>query len=163
MQASKIIPGKVYAIKRPELTRFEATAVVTRRETAHGNPHDYKSKVEGYVIIDGTSPREKIAIDPDKVLGPFEDYVELVERKRLEEEENKRKEAEHQREQQAIRRELYNFIGVAIPNDAEEYKQPFRLRGYGRSNVEIGEEGVKRLIERIRSLGEAALKSKASA
>lgn len=75
MQASKIKVHNIYAIKdaKDKLTRFQVTAVVTRRVENHGNPRDYESTVEGHYfpILDGSKP---ITLSPDQILGPYLEF-----------------------------------------------------------------------------------------
>lgn len=153
MQASKIIPNKVYAIKVDgELQQFRATAVITRRETAHGNPHDYKSTIEG-IVINGPVPdgesRQTIKVAPDRVLGPFEDYQELV-AKRDAEQKAKEQEAEAKKAAAIeLWSLLYDKVGVPRPNDPKTYNQLFQVSF---NSVDITREGVEILTKYLKGL-----------
>lgn len=167
MQASKVNPGEVYAYKRgDENFRFYVTAVLSRRDTRSKNA---TSEIEGYVVEDvpenhpqGNVPF-RFTTDPSKLEGPWDQVQELVERKKREDEELKRKNAEHRAEQVAIRRDLYRFVGVEPPvgETGKKYgrgehddpsDQPFPLGTYDRSKVDVTDAGVKLLVEKIRSL-----------
>jgi hypothetical protein len=88
MQASKIKVDTVYAVKHPDngkLSRYRVTEVVTRRRSNHGNPHDFKSTVEGFIVDDVKNGEAVMrTLGSDDVIGPYEQHVELVERKKKE-------------------------------------------------------------------------------
>lgn len=141
MQASKIKVGTTYALRRDEeLVRFLVCAVVTRRERNHDNPHDYKSTVEGYVTDDEN--RVVVVVKPDKLLGPYTDYVELVERS-LKEREVIERAAEAKRTlREQLRKVLYRKVGIDPPTDPTQHSQMFRA---GYSGIDISDEGIRLL------------------
>lgn len=151
MQASKIVIGKVYAIKGDEgLKRFNVTSVVTIRSRNTGSPHDYSSHVHGTIIGDGGHPvGEVIKVNPDKVLGPFEDYVELVEKQKAEK--AAREAASKAVEDRAtkLRLALYALVNKQAPpaNDRYNYSQPYRVSSGG--SLDITQEGVAWLLEAL--------------
>jgi hypothetical protein len=141
MQASKIKVNSVYAYrdKSGELKRFTVSAVVTRRVNNYGNPHDYTSQVEG--VIEHTNGRV-ISVPPEAVLGPFDDYKELVERRAREQ---AAAEAKKQAAEQAARdlgELLYKITGTIPPTD-KGYGAPFRVSW---NDVSINEKGVPLLL-----------------
>jgi hypothetical protein len=148
MQASKIIPNEWYAIRRnkDQLVRFMVKSVTTVRSRGTGSPHDYRSTVQGYVLEDRNPETQLdniISIDSDKILGPYQDYVELVERKQREDAASKaRANAEKEKTLDFVRL-LYRVAGQPVPNTLDERGQPFRA-GYSNS-VEITEEGQELL------------------
>ena len=147
--ASKVVPGKIYAIKHgEELARFVVTAVVTRRVSNHGNPHDYDSTIEGQLygpdrmLNDGA----KMTLTPDRLLGLYEEHVELVQRVAKEKAEEKRIELEHAAQRREVLKWLYDQVGLPLPEKLDNYKSPFH---YGYSGIDITREGIK-LISSIR-------------
>src|SRR5262252_601158 len=116
MQGSKIKPRKVYAIRNEfgQLVRFYVDAVGQRRTENYGNPHDYQVTVEG-LIQDGKG--KKLIVEADKVLGPYEDYVELVEKTQREQEARKREDDERKATVHKLQKLLYETTGLPRPND----------------------------------------------
>jgi hypothetical protein len=143
------MPHKTYAIYVDDkLARFQVTAVITRRETAHGNPHDYKSAVEGRVPNgEGLGLSKTITVGPDRVLGPFEEYEQLVAQREAEKQAQHLKEEAKKKASEDLWSMLYAKTGVAPPNDPKEYRQPFRAQF---NKIEISEDGVKLLTEYLR-------------
>lgn len=152
MQASKIVVDAVYAVKRKDDTyaRFKVSAVITRRERNTGSPHDYKSKVEGK-WAEPDAPTDTIMLDPEQILGPYEDYMELVERKRKEDAEEKRKKDEKLAQVVELQELLYTVSGVEKPKDTSHrnYNQPFQI---GYSGIDIRKEAVVPLTEALKRL-----------
>ena len=145
--ASKVEIGGVYAIKHNDnLVRFRVTAVVTRREAAHGNPHDYKSTVEGYVFGPDSGGKEAaLTLQPDALLGLYTEYVELVAREKAE---KAKREAAEQLAADRTKRlwtALYEAAGIEPPEGDRDYGVAFRL-GYGRTSIEIADKGVEPLL-----------------
>ena len=159
MQASKIVIGGLYAIKleNGDLVRFEVSEVVTRRVSNHGNPHDYKSHVLGRVregkppTGDGsTVAPEVLKLDPDRILGGFDQYVELVERARAEKAALEKENIEKTEQAIELWRLLYEKAGMPpASNDPSSYKQPFKVN-YGRA-LEISYEGIGPLLNALRN------------
>jgi len=148
MQAGKIKIGVAYAIKHPDngqLVRFRPTAVVTRRESDHKNPH--KSVVEGRIL---DAPAAVITVKPDEVLGPYEDYQVLVDRKQREKEDASRKDARKRADGLELRRLLYRLVELPIPAEVGEYDQAFRIGFAG--SVDITEAGRGALLSALRDL-----------
>jgi hypothetical protein len=161
--ASKVKIGEVYAINYGEdekgndkLVRFRVTAVVTRRESDYGNPHDYKSTVEGIVPApDNNGKAVTITVEPDALLGLYTEHVELVAREKAE---KAKREAEAEAQKAKTRQlfaALYDAIGLTPPAEDErgEYRAPFRL-GYGFTDIAINASGVEPLLaffERIKA------------
>jgi hypothetical protein len=150
MQASKILPRKTYAIRRNgELVRFYVTAVVTRREKATGSPHDHKSVIEGHVH-EASEPRSDngtlplIVVNPEAVLGPFEEYVELAARKKAEEDAREHEKALREDARTRLWTLLYERTGRPRPNDPKIHSQPFRITYSG---IDVTDDGVKLLTE----------------
>jgi hypothetical protein len=148
MQASKILPGHIYAVKAEgdRLARFKVAAIVTRRERATGSPHDYTSRIEG-VTIDGARISHLQSLKPEEILGPFDQYAELAEQKRAEDIERKR----HQDEREAAAAHavdlLYTRTGIERPADIDRYGAPFRRSHSG--EIALSETGVRALIEML--------------
>ena len=156
MQASKIKIGALYAIRleNGELARFEVSEVVTRRVSAHNNPHDFKSHVlgrvrEGNHTTRGDPAAKEIKVEPDALLGFYDQHVELVARANAEKA-AKEKAEQHQDEMvQEVWRLLYTKTGIAMPNDPSEYRQPFRT-AYGRK-LDINDSGIEPLLDYLRN------------
>ena len=149
MQGSKIKPRKVYAIRNEfgQLVRFYVDAVVQRRTENYGNPHDYQVTVEG-LIQDGKG--KKLIVEADKVLGPYEDYVELVEKTQREQEARKREDDERKATVHKLQKLLYETTGLPRPNDPTSYRQTFRTSsGY---SIDISWEGIQPLIDALERL-----------
>jgi hypothetical protein len=150
MQASKIVPHDIYALRLDgKLVRFRVTAVITRRERATGSPHDYTSLVEGYVILqDGGGQDQTRVLDPKALLGSYEEQVELVERKRREDEAVDAKKRERDERAQRLIARLYAMTG--LPLHENEYKRAFRP-GY-QGDLDVSVEGVAALLEVMEAL-----------
>lgn len=146
MQASKVMPDVVYAIKGPDgcYARFKVDAINTRRFRATGSPHDYKSTVEGTVVESG----QKLTVEPNEILGPFEEYAELAERKKREDAERARQGAERAQALQELWRMLYERSGQPCPNDPGAYRQPFRIDSGG--TIRIDSDGVRMLTAALK-------------
>lgn len=149
MQASKVVPGAVYAyrLEKGGLVRFRVTAVVTRRIKATGSPHDYDSSVEGHIHFqDGGSQDKVMTLDPKALLGPYEEQVELQERARLEDE---RREAEKKAMTDRADRLVARFFEVTglVRNPENKHREPFRS-GYG-GDVDITVAGVQALLAKM--------------
>jgi len=153
MQASKIKVKGRYAIydQNKQLVRFYVTSVVTSRTDNTGSPHDYSSKVNGHIDTgDWTNDADnnRLSLDPEKILGPYEDYKELVERERAE---NAAKQAASDARDQLgfdLRRALYALIGEPCPNDERGHRQFFRFT-YG-GGVDISGDAAQRVIDALR-------------
>ena len=154
MQASKIVIGKMYAIRLEsgDLARFQVHEVVQRRVSNHGNPHDYKSHVVGY-IREGASLEENadtgpLNLHPERILGPYDEHVELVARADAEKAAKKKEEDDLAEKVHEVWRLLYAGAGINTPNDPSNYKQPFTT-SWGRS-VEIRSEGIPLILDFLR-------------
>jgi hypothetical protein len=148
MQANKIKVNGTYAVKNENgvLARLNVTAVVTRRVNNYNNPHDYESHVEGYITeshIPGENP-SIVKVSTEKVLGPYEEYAELVQRREAEKAEQNRKQEHIKERALLLRRLFYELIDKPLPNDDNEHRQLFRLE-YGNS-VDVSKEAVEPLI-----------------
>lgn len=98
MQASKIEINQVYAISIDgKLERFHVARIVSTR-TAN-NPHGIKSVVHGWVHRDVGAGIEA-SFSAERVLGPYKEYSELVEREAAQ-----RRERDERAEQIKARRE----------------------------------------------------------
>lgn len=155
MQASKIIPGKTYAVRRGEaLLRFRVREVntITQRKQANRSPHDSRSEIVGYFVdrADNGGPVEPATLAPDDIQGEYTQFAELVERAAKEKAEREAKEKAERKQAQADRLALYAFVGLEPPQKADEYGQPFYLPSYG--NVQVREDGVRLLVDKIREL-----------
>ena len=153
MQASKIIPNSVYAIRRGgtrdgELVRFKVSSVTTTRYKSTGSPHDYSSTVSGWILEDHkeeeTSEKQAIKIAPDRILGPYEEQAELVARKQAEEKAKTDKADAEKAKLNHLWSLLYSKTGLPRPNDPKSYGNAFRL-SYG--GIDIGKDGIEALIK----------------
>lgn len=160
--ASKAQIHKTYAVHYDgELVGFIVDRITTHRIDNTGSPHDYESEITGrYVIRDdeGHVTYSQATIRPDKLLGAFEDYHELVKQREIEEA-RKRKESEAANEVALeLRSLLYRVIDIPAPENSREYHQPFRVGAYGglgesvdmqagRENTLKLRDGLKKLIE----------------
>lgn len=143
MQASKIKIDAIYAVKRgDDLVRFQVTAVVTRRVSNHGNPHDYESTVEGRIIEDANDTVVKFK--PTALLGSYDEHVVLAARANQEREDRERAQEEAQQARVKLVNLLYSTLGVEQTKFPHDYDQPFRL-DYG--SVDIRGEGIKLLTD----------------
>lgn len=164
MQASKVQIGKTYAIYRPDtgtddknLVRFRVTAVVQRRHRNTGSPHDYLSTVEGVIVEDhgeradyaSDGSKLVVSVTPNAVLGPYEEYAALVERKQRETAAKNKASREQQEAVDELRRLFYALVGEPMPNDGNDYKQLFRS-SFG-STVEVKAEGVRALLAALKA------------
>lgn len=158
--ASKAQLHKTYAVRYDgELVGFIVDRVTTHRIDDSGSPHDYESEITGrFVIRDdkGNASYEKATIKPDALLGLFDDYKELVEKKQIEER-RKRKEAEAANQVAIeLRLLLYRVIGESAPKDSREYHQPFRVGAYGglgeSVDMQAGRESTLKLRDGLKKL-----------
>ena len=153
MQANKIKPGVMYAANvEGEMVRFVPDEVVTRRMRNTGSPHDYKSTVIGKIKRDGPElSKSTYEIDPQAVLGPYEEQVALVEK---EEAEKAAKEARHEQsraEARALLELLYELMGVPVPDNLQPWTLPVRT-AYGAHAVDITAAGVLPVLQALRKL-----------
>lgn len=150
MQASKIVIGKTYAIRDDDsqLVRFVATAVVTRRKSAHNNPHDYESTIEGYITAQDRKNEkdQNLTLDPKWVLGPYEEQAELVARKAAEQAAYQAEKDAYKAAGEKLYRMLYNKADLPVPNDGRDHKSPFRI-SYSGDTLELNREGVALLLK----------------
>lgn len=149
MQTAKIKAGETYAMdRRGDLVRFVVQAVITSKTRSKT-----ESKIEGYIEEDRKEgePVPTRTVDPERLIGPYAEQAELVERKRQEEAARTAAHKERLRVGDLDRRMLYAFVGVAVPKvKPEEYSQPFRL-GYN-GKVDTSDEGLKLILAKVRSL-----------
>lgn len=151
--ASKAVPGLVYAYRddSDKLVRFRVSAVVTRRTEASGSPHDYKSTIEGYIIEPGFSERSKLlTIEPNKLLGLYDQHLELVAREQQEMAERKRKEQSERAAVAELRKLLYQVTDLSAPSRAT-YAEAFYVSDYGGDTITINRAGVVPLIEFLKA------------
>jgi hypothetical protein len=152
MQASKIQTGAIYAIRddAAQLVMFRVNAVTTRRTGT--NPKDYHSTVDGHILNDDRSPREEVKqLDPDKILGAYTQYVELVEKEARVEAARKATVAARVELQLDVTRQLYRVIGEPMPNDVGNYKALVRAHTSG-TEITISPEVFERLLAALRSV-----------
>lgn len=154
MQTSKIKPGETYAMNHRQgdetkLVRFHVLAVITHRATDRTT-----SKLLGFVMDDppaeGSSRAADIKVDPERLIGPYEEQVELVARQKRERIEAEAEAAEKKRLANLDRLALYRFVGAEPPKDENDYRQPFAL-DYG-GNVDIRNEGTKLIVARVQAI-----------
>ena len=156
MQASKVMPGRTYAVKRNDkLLRFIASEVVTttRRKGDKANPHDYDSTIEGYwvdsptgskLVHEGVEQRKRATLKPDDLLGEFDAYEELVARKAAEDEAREAKADREKQDAIDLAKALYELSGIVAPEEGGRLRQgEFRVN-YG--DVSIKREGVVALL-----------------
>jgi hypothetical protein len=147
MQASKIVPESIYAVRRgkDELVRFHVKSITTTRSKGTGSPHDFRSYVSGFYVEDHTPGElpESIKLDPEKILGPYEDYIELVQRKKQEEAARQAAADIEDEKVRAVARALYHFVDQPVPNKLDDYKMPFRV---SYKKIEIDETGQALLL-----------------
>jgi hypothetical protein len=160
MQASKIQPGVVYAIKDDDdrLVRFRVTEVVTKRTKATGSPHDYESTVEGYIDIKDAEKGKPITrvFKPEAILGEYKAYAELVEREEAERVAQKAKADEQTALTKRLHEALYRIAGLEYPkNDGKRYDTPIRI-GYGGTDIIIQFDAVEPLLKALEAVKESA-------
>ena len=151
LTAAKVLPGKVYAVRKDEgLQRFHVHEVIVTRSRADGSPHDYATTVKGKCL----GPYEVETLPLNAILGPFEEYQELVAKrdaeKRAVEEQNR---AISEKQQECVRL-LYQLTGLPIPNDLESYHAPIRIKYAG--GVELDQAGVAAVLQALRKPKEEA-------
>lgn len=150
MQTSKIKPGETYAMdRRGDLVRFVVQSILTTKTRSKTS-----NKIEGYIEEDrkeGESVPVR-QVDPERLIGPYEEQTALVERKAQEEAARKAKLAERDHLANLDRLALYRFVGVAPPQTKPGvYSGEMFHIGYGGS-VDIRSEGVKAVIAKVRAL-----------
>lgn len=151
--ASKARIGKTYAVMHDgELTRFVVNKITTHRIADDGSPHDYESEITGNFLLtnkqgDGVVT-ERAIVKPNKLLGLFEEYQELVAQEEAEKAAQKAKNAALTKTATDLAALLYDFTGLPIPND--QYRQNFKAR-YD-SGIEIDKDGAKALLEKLREV-----------
>ena len=148
MQASKIIPGRTYAVKRGEhLLRFRVTEVLTtiRRRSTKVNQHDYTSQIEG-VFVDPDIERDgRVAtFAPEAVLGEYDEYTELKEREAKEKAAAVAQKTAEQRAATSLVNAFYHLTRQEEPKDQSDYGNMYRI-DYSR-NVMITPEGASKLL-----------------
>jgi len=147
MQASKVKINTIYAIKRGgKLERFHVTEIVTRKTIAYPTS---RNSIKGYTLEDGINRRNEWEVDPQDLLGPYEEQAELVERKAKEDAERKAQADAREAKARTDRLALYAFVGVTPPKNPKDYNQLFRAQ-YG--SVEFGSEGKQAIIDRVHAM-----------
>ena len=154
MQASKIKPKQTYAIwlgagDAKQLVRFKVQYVTTQR--MGDSPSEYHSSVTGH--IDPADVSENVeasmTISPDKILGPYQEHKELVERKAAED--AARQAASDLRDSRAAAALtwLYDTIGEPFP-DVETLKRSYNhnlpFLGSYDGAINISRAGVEKLV-----------------
>ena len=151
MQASKIVPGRVYAVKRDNtLMRFTVHEIVTtmRRKGPKANPHDYTSEVEGHYL---EGDRKTVSLDPDKLLGEYTEYEELVAVKAKADAAAKAKADAEQDAARDVAAMLFKLTGQAVPKDMSRNNYGLMFR-QSWNDVQISKEGVALLRSVLRDL-----------
>jgi hypothetical protein len=159
MQASKIKPDFIYAIEEGnQLLRFRVTSVNTKRVSSTGSPHDYQSEVEGHLLIPDGEKGKPITrtLKPERILGEYTQYTELVTREAAEKAAAKVKDDERKALTQRLYDALYRLTGIEPPDDGiRGIRGPFRL-GYGGQDIVIQFEGVEPLLKALEAVKESA-------
>ena len=145
--ASKVEIGRVYAIQHDDkLVRFTVTAVITRRESNHGNPHDFKSTVEGTIPEqDNDGKPLKLTVPPSALLGLYTEHVELVERQKVERAAAEAAKQAHTAKTKALYEALYEAAGIEPPETDRDFSAPIRV-SYGKTSIEIADKGIAPLL-----------------
>jgi hypothetical protein len=142
MLASKIKIGHDYAIKSNHgLVRFRVDSVVTERSHTSST-----ARVKGFIVEDHVENdnRDQITLSPTEIRGPYEDFADLIERKKREDADRVRKEIEDVEAAEQLRHLLYSKSGLAIPNDPSIWrKEPFDT-DYGK--LILDPTGVRALL-----------------
>lgn len=149
VQTAKITPQTTYAINDDEkLKRFYVQAVVTRRVNNYNNPHDYQTTVEGYIVKEDGGDKTVVELPAARLLGLFEEHVELVERQNAEK-------AAFAAKRQALidaasdlRTLLYQRTATPPPNDERSWAQPFRENHS--TGLTLSEDGVRLLTQLLK-------------
>ena len=162
MQASKIVPGKVYAVNYDgKLLRFQVAEVttVTRRKNEKASPHDHESTVDGWYVDhpgrvqlspEGHVQRTRAKLAPDAILGVFTEYEELVRRKTEDDAAYKREQEGKRLDAIRLARGLYQLAGILpAPEKMDDYRNPIRA---SHQEVTIGRAGVVALLAAIMEL-----------
>jgi hypothetical protein len=167
MQASQIHPHETYALKVGDLLmRFEVAAVITvnTRTQRKSSPHDYQSRVDGFIpktdIPSGivlplpthkrSHPKHEylpFSVKPDQLLGPYQQYVDLKERADQEHAFKKAQNDAYTDRKQAVRLALYELANIAPPSSAEITTQPISTSIW--SNITITATGVEALYQTL--------------
>jgi hypothetical protein len=158
--ATKVDLDKVYAIRHDgKLVRFRPTSVTTVRHGQTGSPHDYESHVTGR-IDPQDSNAGVVHIQPNALLGEYQEHVELVERERREK--AARDHAQQLENEKVLRlqRLLYEISGLEQPV-AEEGRDDYNalIRRQYDNDIEINKKaadallaGLERLMEQKESV-----------
>jgi hypothetical protein len=157
MQASKIKPHEIYAIKQNDrLVRFCVSAVITRRINNHGNPHDYESTVEGFIPApdNGGKPSDTMTLDPTLLLGPYKEHVELVAREEAEKAERDRITAAKEEKRERLVAALYEATGLERPAEERRYSSTPFHPSY--SGVDISAEAIDPLLKFLEGVKQSA-------
>ena len=141
MQTSKIKIGETYAVKQGGLKRFHVRSITTVR-SANG----VKNKVTGFYFED--EARRDTQVDPEDVIDSYDKFAELKERKAQEDAKRNQEQAERKSQALKDRAALYDFVGLPMPQKADDYHQHFRVASYG-GDVDITSEGAKAIIARV--------------
>lgn len=158
MQASKIMPNTIYAVRRrhvyrvisgngkpDDLVRFRVTAIITTR-SGKGGPANTQSVIEGVVPPPDSGMKidtGPVNLDPKEIEGEYTAFSELVAR---EEAERKTREATRDAKEKAslaLVRALYLATGLEMPKDLSSYNNSIRSDGYG---VQIKSEAVPAVL-----------------
>jgi hypothetical protein len=160
MQASKIKPGFIYAIEEDnDLRRFRVESVNTKRTKSTGSPHDYTSEVEGYVVVQDSEKGKPVSrtLHPDRILGEYKDYTELVAREAAEKAERQAIADARKALAKRLFDTLYRLINLeqGEPDRYGEVKGPIRL-GYDGKDITIQFDAVEPLLKALEAIKESA-------
>jgi hypothetical protein len=140
MQAAKIKIGATYAIREGDnLRMFKVRSVVTTRTGPH--PSDFSHRVRG--VVEGEESEERV-VSNDAVLGPYEEYAELVEKRAREKAEAKRRDDEIADRAHRLMELFCRMIGEPMPGKTTDWNAMIREGLSG--TVEINREGVEKLL-----------------
>lgn len=148
MQASKIIPGKTYAVHTLgalKCFRVDEVITTTRRHSAHGS--NSKSMVEGTFNDSTGLDQRRTQLSVDSLLGEYTEYQELVERKRAEEEAYKQEKKAASQAAISIAEALTKLAGLPISNNWEDPRNKIKV---GYNGVTISKEAYAPLLAALK-------------
>jgi len=141
MQANKIKIGNIYAVDKGALKRFVVHEVITRRISQTKS----ESEARGRYLDAGNGhpPNYETTLPVSELLGPFEDYAELVAKKKAEKLAADEKAAQENADRIEVANLLYDLVGVKRTLPYNDYRAPFESNYSG---VAINKEGIRLLL-----------------
>ena len=149
MQVKQITIGSSYAVKYDgKLYALQVRKIVTTKIGPHAS--DHKHVISGIIAGDAPKALDDRTFDLSEILGPFEDYSELVRQKAEAKAKAEAEDTYRKQRQGRLLTLLYTITGL---KKAGDYSDPFR--GDYSGGLDISAKAVEPLIAALEKLTNA--------